>query len=207
MPPPVIALMLKAPRIGAVKTRLAASLGAPRATAIYRQLVERQIRALPSGWPVTVHHAPPGAAAAMRLWLGALRPEMDYRAQSAGGLGARLSAVFAREFAHGAPAVLVIGGDCPGLDATILRRAARALSRAEVVLGPTRDGGYYLIGLKKPCARLFAGIRWSTPVVLAQTRDRIRAAGLSVTLLPMLEDVDDLPSWHRARGQGLLKPP
>lgn len=199
MKPPTIALLLKAPRAGTVKTRLAATLGAARAATVYRHLVEHQIRALPHDWPATVHHAPPGAGPLMRRWLGPRHPGLRFAAQGPGDLGARLAAAFAREFADGASAVLAIGGDCPGLDAAILRQAARALGRTDVVLGPARDGGYYLIGLKRSCARLFTGIAWSTPTVLTQTRARIRATGLTVTELPELEDVDDAAAWRRAQ--------
>lgn len=134
----------------------------------------------------------------MRRWLRPLHPELDFTAQRRGDLGARLAAACAREFARGAPSVLAIGGDCPGLDAAILRKAARALERTDVVLGPARDGGYYLIGLNQPQAELFDRIAWSTPAVLAQTRMRIHAAGLTFTELPQLEDVDDAASWRRA---------
>jgi uncharacterized protein len=197
MRPPRIALLLKAPRRGEVKTRLAATLGEAGALAIYRRLAERQLAALPRGWPVTIHHAPADAGGEMRRWLDQHHAGLDYQPQYPGDLGARLAAAFAAEFARGAPTVLAIGGDCPGLDAAILRQAAHALERTDVVLGPARDGGYYLIGLKQPQAGLFTGIAWSTPAVLAQTRAHIHAARLNLTELPRLEDVDDAASWRR----------
>ena len=198
MTPPRIALLLKAPRPGEVKTRLAASVGEAGAVEIYRRLAERQLRALPAGWPVTVHHAPAEAGPEIRQWLDQHRAGLDYRPQGEGDLGARLTLAFAAGFAHDAPAVLAIGGDCPALDGVLLQAAAQALANADVVLGPAVDGGYYLIGLRAPCPALFAGIPWSTDAVLAETRGRIRRQKLTVLDLPVLEDVDDATSWLRA---------
>lgn len=199
MTPPRIALLLKAPRLGEVKTRLAASVGEAAAVSIYRQLAERQIRALPTNWPVTIHYAPPNAGPEISQWLDQYRGGLGYQLQGDGDLGARLTAVFAAEFAHEARAVLAIGGDCPALDGSILLAAAQALTQSDVVLGPALDGGYYLIGLKAPCPALFAGISWSTAAVRAQTRDRIERQKLRVVELPVLEDVDDAASWARTR--------
>ena len=194
VPVPVVVAMLKAPRAGMVKTRLAHSLGAPAATAIYRQLVEHQLRELPPTWPLEIHFAPAEAAADMRAWLGS-RPH--YEAQQGDDLGARLLAATASAFGRGARRVIVIGGDCPGLTRDLLEAAAAAAASADVVLGPAADGGYYLIGLRGPQPMLFTDIPWSTPDVFAITCQRVRAAGLALATLPVREDVDDLATWQR----------
>jgi glycosyltransferase A (GT-A) superfamily protein (DUF2064 family) len=93
--------------------------------------------------------------------------------------------------------VVAIGGDCPTLDAKCLDRAGAALDAHDVVLGPARDGGYYLIGLRKPAGELFVDIPWSTPDVLRTTLRRIRAARLSHVCLAVKEDVDDRASLRR----------
>lgn len=201
---PTIILMLKAPTTGTVKTRLAATVGAGRAMRIWRGLVERQLRALPAGFPVAVHFDPPGAGREMREWLSPMRADLPYTAQVAGDLGARLTAAIGTEFARGASGVFAIGGDCPGLDEGILREAQSALCTSDVVVGPATDGGYYLIGLRQPRADLFTGIAWSTPHVRAQTLAKIAAAGLTVWELARLDDVDDEESWERAVATGLL---
>jgi rSAM/selenodomain-associated transferase 1 len=193
---PTLAWMLKAPVAGWVKTRLAAELGAEAACAAYRRLVEHQAAQIPPGWRVVVHFDPPQAEAAVREWLG---PRPDYQPQAEGHLGDRLAAAMAgHPFQCGS--LFFIGGDCPYLDSGRLAAAAQALERADVegVLVPAVDGGYVLMGLKAPQARLFEGIAWSTGQVLEQTLARAREAGLRMTLQPALEDVDDLASWRRA---------
>ena len=200
---PVVMVLLKAPRPGYVKTRLARDIGFPRATRLYRQLAERQVRAVPAAFHLEVHYAPRGAAAEMRAWLGE-RPR--YRAQAGGDLGRRLEHAFARGFARGAARLLAIGADCPELDGPCLERAAHCLRRCDVVLGPARDGGYFLIGLRRPAPQLFAGIAWSSAEVLAQTLKRIKECGLSLALLGEKEDVDDLESLRRLRARGVALP-
>ena len=205
-PPPRIALLLKTPYPGAVKTRLAATVGEEKALEIYRQLAELQVLALPAGWPVTIYFDPPEAREQMIQWLNPHRPGMNSVAQCAGDLGARLAAAFAEEFARGAAGVIAVGGDCPGLDEGVLCAAHRALTTVDVVLGPATDGGYYLIGLKQPRADLFTGIAWGTPEVLAQTRARIAASALTSAELPPLDDVDDEAGWRLTVEAGLLPP-
>lgn len=197
--PPLVLLFLKAPRAGLVKTRLAQDLGPTRAVRVYRRLAATQLRRIPATWPVEIQYTPRGARAEMRAWLGV---RGTLRLQRGGDLGARMQAAFARAFARGARPVLAIGGDCPGLDATRLGTAVGALARADVVLGPARDGGYYLIGLRRPAPELFRDIPWSTDRVWRTTQQRAWAAGHQVHLLPKLEDVDDLASLRRTE-QGM----
>jgi hypothetical protein len=130
----------------------------------------------------------------MRDWLG---PRFHYRLQSGGDLGQRLAMAFAKTFKRGALKVMAVGADCPGLDGECLVEAARHLETADVVLGPAVDGGYYLIGLRRPEPGLFTHIAWSSEKVLSQTLSRASASGLSVRLLPLREDVDDRESLLR----------
>jgi uncharacterized protein len=194
---PVVIVMLKAPRPGFVKTRLAAEVGAEAAAAIYRRLVEHQAAAIPREWGTEVHFAPAEAAVEMQQWLGG---GGAFHPQRGDDLGERLIHATESAFDRGARAVIVIGGDCPALTGSCLREAWRQLAAADVVLGPAADGGYYLIALRRAQPDLFRGIPWSSGAVLARTLERARAAGLSVAMLPTKEDVDDLPSWRRAQG-------
>jgi rSAM/selenodomain-associated transferase 1 len=181
--------MLKAPRPGTVKTRLAADIGPAEAARIYRLLAERQLAAIPPDWPVEVHFAPADARDEMRAWLG-LRPALFPQAE--GDLGERLVHAVASTFARGAPAALVIGGDCPELDADTLRAAAEVLRHDPLVLGPATDGGYYLIGLSEPRPALFSGIPWSTDRTLAATLHQAKSLRLNARLLTEKSDVDTL---------------
>ena len=157
--------------------------------------------AIPRGWRVEVHFAPADAAAEMQQWV--CLQHAGYP-QQGDNLGERLTHAITGAFGRGAGTVIVIGGDCPGLDETCLREACCALESADVVLGPAADGGYYLVGLRRPLPDLFRGIPWSSETVLKITLERVRHAGLSHVMLPIKEDVDDLVSWSRS--QPLLPP-
>ncbi|MGH8019087.1 MAG: TIGR04282 family arsenosugar biosynthesis glycosyltransferase [Opitutaceae bacterium] len=193
---PTVLAFLKAPKEGEVKTRLARAIGTREALEVYRTLAGQQLTRIPRLWPVRVLFTPDDAGDVMRAWLGNGR---IYEPQGSGDLGARLRRAFASAFAAGAPRVLAIGGDCPTLRAADLECARDGLETVNVVIGPARDGGYYLIGLDHPRPELFNGIRWSTPDVCAETLRRIHRSGLTCKLLDEKEDVDDLASWQRHR--------
>ena len=140
-----------------------------------------------------------GTADHMREWLGS---GMDYYPQGEGDLGVRMEGAFRDAFSRGAGRVVLVGTDCPGLDAPVMRAAFAALRRKDLVLGPATDGGYWLIGLRRPAPALFADMPWSTDSVFERTRDRARSLGLSVHTLEPLPDVDrpeDLPYWEEAK--------
>lgn len=199
----LVMIFLKAPRPGTVKTRLGKETGFEQATVVYRQLAEAQLSWIPADFGTEIHYAPRGAVQEMRAWLGGRRL---YRAQTGGNLGARLGQAFAGAFRRGYARVIAIGSDCPELDEDCLHRASRALAENDVVLGPATDGGYYLIGLRRPAPRLFEDIAWSTATVLATTQARIQECGLSSFLLEEKEDIDDLASLRRHRTKGAVRP-
>ena len=184
----------KAPRPGEVKTRLARSLGrddAPEydmAAALYRRM-GRMITDAVAEAPatVTVCYDPQDMEPEMRDWLGSAGAR--YWPQGAGHLGERMSRMFTRAFEH-SERVVVIGTDTPAVDAGTIARALAALDTADIVLGPSRDGGYYLLALREPHPSLFEGIEWSTGSVLAATVARARALELRVTFLEVETDVD-----------------
>lgn len=197
-----VLVFVRAPVPGTVKTRLAAAIGDEAALRVYRRLAEHTLReaaALADGVQVRVHHTPAGAGEAVRAWLG---DEPAYLPQADGDLGARMGDAFARAFVEGAERVVIVGSDLPELSAELLRRAFALLDAHPAVLGPARDGGYYLLGLRRPVDGIFEGIAWSTPDVLAATLDRFRAAGIEPAMLETLADVDeaeDLPEGWRAQ--------
>lgn len=191
-------VFVRAPELGRVKTRLAAAIGDQAALRVYRRLAEHTLREAAAlageGVQVRVHHTPADAGNAVRAWLGG---GPAYLPQAEGDLGARMADAFARAFAAGAERVVIVGSDLPDLSAALLRRAFRSLDAHPAVLGPARDGGYYLLGLTRPVPGLFEGIAWSTPGVLAATLARFRDAGIEPAMLETLADVDeaeDLPA-------------
>lgn len=124
--------------------------------------------------------------------------------QGPGDLGERLARVFEQLCGGGRP-VLAVGSDCPGLTVARILSAAAALGRVDLVLGPALDGGYYLIGLRRPRPELFRDVPWSTPQVLEVTRSRAEAAGLTVELLDPARDLDtpeDLYEWYASSRSG-----
>jgi len=185
-------MILKSPRVGEAKTRLARGIDAAQASAIYRVLVEHQAAEIPVDWLVTVYFAPADAGEEMKIWLAPQLPDgTRFLPQCDGDLGRRLAAAVRTEFDNGSKRVYLIGGDCPGLSRDYFCEADRALSNDDVVIGPAQDGGYVLLGLKSPHEILFREISWSTPVVLDQTLKAARAQRLSVRLLGPLVDIDD----------------
>lgn len=148
-----------------------------------------------SGASVEVHFDE-GGQERFKSWLG---PDLPYRLQSAGDLGVRMHQAFLQAFQDGMKKVVIVGTDCPELSDLLVREAFQRLDNNEVVLGPAKDGGYYLIGLKRLVEEIFREIPWGTGKVLEKT---LRIAGnlrIPVSLLEPLDDVDrpeDLPVWE-----------
>lgn len=194
-----VVVLARAPRLGAVKTRLAAGVGAAEALRIYVELGARVCTAMAglAGCARVVAVTPDDALEESRRWLG---DGWRHRAQGDGDLGVRMGRQLARAFADGADAAVVIGTDCPDLDAATVETAFAALARADVVFGPALDGGYYLVGARRDAAgaapeRLFAGVPWSSPQTLDANLARVAALGLRHALLPPLRDIDTAADW------------
>jgi rSAM/selenodomain-associated transferase 1 len=194
-----IVVIAKAPRAGASKTRLCPPLtpvqAAELARAFLRDTLELALH-LPHS-TVTVFHS--GAAEEEQILRGVVPGEVGVMGQGSYGLGAGLVEAAARHFASGAGRVLLMDSDSPTLPPAYLAQARTALATHDAVLGPCEDGGYYLLGLRAPQPGLFADVAWSTPAVVAQTRDRARTLGLSMALLPTWYDVDDAAALDRLR--------
>jgi hypothetical protein len=195
------------PHPGKAKTRLIPALGAEGAAQLHRQMTEHtltQVRSWVKAGSRWLEIWFSGAATdqqAIQDWLGADRV---YRLQGGGDLGDRMKEAFEAAFAAGMERVVIIGTDCPELDAKLLLQAFQALQTQDVVLGEATDGGYYLIGLRRLVPELLTGIDWGTDRVLQQTLERAKAACLSLTLLPPLADIDrpeDLAVWERIQAR------
>jgi rSAM/selenodomain-associated transferase 1 len=193
-------VFVRAPVAGRVKTRLAAEIGAEAALCVYRRLAEHAVgeaRAVAGNVALRIHFTPADAGGAVRAWLGG---GAEYLPQAEADLGGRMEAAFRAAFASGHHRVVIIGSDLPGLTAGLLRDAFDLLESHPVVLGPARDGGYYLLGLTTMLPDLFRDIPWSTGAVLDATVRRLAALGITPARLPVLGDVDvaaDLPAGWR----------
>lgn len=190
-----LAVMAKAPRAGKVKTRLQPPLTADEAAALnvcfLRDTAENLAGvAAPGDAAGLICYTPVGEESAFD---GLLPPGFSLIAQRGDGFGERLQGAAEDLLSCGFGAVCLIDSDSPTVPADAYRAAVEALARPgdRVVLGPSEDGGYYLIGLKRPERRVFERITWSTASVYAETVERVREAGLELVELPRWYDVDD----------------
>jgi rSAM/selenodomain-associated transferase 2/rSAM/selenodomain-associated transferase 1 len=193
------------PEPGKTKTRLIPALGAKGAARLQRQMTEHIIataakRINRPGLTTEVYHE--GANSdLMQAWLGS---QFTYRPQGPGDIGRRMLRAFENAFQDEMATAVIIGSDIPQISANIIQQAFEGLQKNDLVLGPARDGGYYLIGMKntipaETCNRLFDDINWGTGQVLSQTLQKARGSGLRFILLEPLNDVDspvDLHIWQ-----------
>ncbi len=191
----IVALMLKAPIAGEVKSRLAKSLGKEAALQAYKQMVEFTIKNVVSAGKIHIHYTPEEQIGLMKSWLGDL---FKFMAQGEGDLGDRLKVAAQSEFENWAEKVIFLGGDCPFVTSRMLRDAFEKLGSNDLVIGPAKDGGYYLIGLKIYRPEIFEGINWGKKTVLEETIRQATDLGLTVGLLDELSDVDEIEDWQEA---------
>jgi len=189
---PLLLVFLKNPELGMVKTRLAAGIGDAQALAVYQRLLEVTASACA---PLAVQKE---AWYAQRIprsgeWQ---MPGMPARIQVGHDLGDRMEHAFSAAFTIGHSPVIIIGTDCPGLTTAILQEALDALDAQDAVIGPARDGGYYLLGLRAPFADVFRNKQWSTSSVFAGTMADLDRAGRSTYVLRELIDVDTEADLH-----------
>lgn len=190
-----LAVMLKVPGAIEVKSRLAKSIGVEQAIIAYRLMVEKFLAQLPTGSVREIYYTPAQAEGEIKSWLG---DQYTYYCQADGDLGNRLSSACDESLGRGGEAVVLMGGDCPCINQSVIKEVAKGLNRKDIVIGPTLDGGYYLIACKQPIPNLFRSINWGTDSVFLETLERIKTLDLTVFILNPLEDVDDLASWRRA---------
>ncbi|MHC5018700.1 MAG: TIGR04283 family arsenosugar biosynthesis glycosyltransferase [Planctomycetota bacterium] len=187
----VVAIMGRAPELGAVKSRLAASVGEAAALAVHTALGQAVAAALtPSegaertAWAVVTPDEKLSEAAE---WLGT---GWRTHPQGEGDLGARMFRVVESAFACGARRVVLFGTDCAEVRPSDCDAAFEALKQNDAVMGPAEDGGYWCIGMSKPLPALFRNIAWGTGSVARLTRERAEAEGISLAELRTLSDVD-----------------
>lgn len=197
------------PKPGKVKTRLIPALGPAGAAKIHAAMTRFTLR-----WASQL--ARRVAEVDVQVWytggehdhaVQTFGSGVSANVQPSGHLGQRMEAAFDQAFADGCTRAVVVGTDCPQLNATIGERAFAALADHEAVIAPAFDGGYTLLGLRAIDHELFHGIDWGTATVFAETIRRLKAGSWSYTTLPTLQDVDeqdDLDVWERAQAGPLV---
>lgn len=197
-----LVVIARAPELGKVKTRLAASLGVTRTLTVYRDLLAVVVRTV-RAWPGPVLLAADGEAAA---WTGSGLEDLPRRPQPTGSLGARISAALAWGLEH-APHAIAIGTDCPGLSLAALHHVVAGLATAAVAFGPAQDGGYWSVAVGNAAVLPLItanDLPWSQPDLLDFTISRVAAAGHRHALGPLLADCDDADDLALAVSTGLL---
>ncbi len=185
-----VILFVKFPEKGKVKSRLSRDMDWDFVLRLYECMVEDTIEVLKRARaPFVICFDPPGALDLMRSWLG---PEFSFSPQTGNDLGARMEQAFVQAFSGGADRALLIGSDIPGLRSEVIAEAFESLASHDAVIGPARDGGYYLIGFQKKGfeASIFHDMMWSTPSVCSETMVRLRGRNRTVHVLPRCSDVD-----------------
>ncbi|XOF34878.1 MAG: TIGR04282 family arsenosugar biosynthesis glycosyltransferase [Candidatus Electrothrix sp. YB6] len=192
-----VLLFTRYPQAGKVKTRLIDRLGPQGAAELQSRMTEQVLQQIRPPLRSEANDAVQlqiyyngGSEQEMRDWLG---PDLPFFRQQGNSLGERMAAAFVYAWNQGAEQVLLIGSDCPSIDAAIITTGLEKLHSHDLVLGPATDGGYYLIGLRAfspQYEHLFREIDWGTEQVLRQTLDRAAEADLSFALLPILHDID-----------------
>ena len=202
--PDQLILFTRFPEPGRVKTRLIPTLGAEGAADLHRQLTEHcvgRISAALSGMNLALQvFFSGGSNTLMRQWF----PEIPAVQQQGRTLGQRMAAAVNHVRTRSGQRILLVGADCPDLDQDLIHRALQMLNTHDLALGPTFDGGYYLLGIGPTCATadlntLLTDIPWGTSEVLEQTLARAETAGCSYDVLPTLHDIDrpeDLEHFH-----------
>jgi rSAM/selenodomain-associated transferase 1 len=202
-------LFTRYPEAGRTKTRLIPELGADGAALLQKRLTERvvlqaNLLAQRVGTEAVVYYTG-GSVEKMTSWLG----PMNFIEQADGDLGQRMRSAFEKTFDTGTETAVLIGSDIPDITADLLQQAFLSLLTKDVVIGPSQDGGYYLIGLVANQAPqllplLFEEMRWSTGELFSTTVRRLEKAGYDVAILPSLRDIDLPADLAFAKKSGLL---
>jgi uncharacterized protein len=198
-----VILFTRYPEPGKTKTRLIPALGQAGACALHRRMTEEtanKLRELSLLRPLSneIRYSG-GTQDLMQAWLGS---GWHFATQGPGHLGLRMERAFQEAFQAGCLRVVLIGSDCPGLTPELLKKALDNLARHNLVLGPARDGGYYLIGMRRLLRPLFVDIPWGTEKVYLKTLEAARNLELNVLSLETLDDIDrpeDLTFWKHPK--------
>lgn len=201
----MILIFVKYPEPGSVKTRLAKNIGSESAALLYRNMAEGIIYDLSklTQYRKIIFFDPPERRNEVTHWLKI--SGLSFVAQEGNSLGERMSNAFGHAFSIGAEKAVVVGTDCPQITAQTIINAFEKLETSEAVIGPSHDGGYYLLGMRRLILELFHDIDWSTNLVFDQTMKKLRHNGIKSECLEMLRDVDTIEDLSNDQIQKIRK--
>ena len=190
-----IIIFVRNPELGKVKTRLAASVGDQAAVDIYKQLLlhTMQVADESSADKFVFYHE---QIMQHDIWN---KNGFFKKLQSGSNLGEKMKNAFSTIFTEGYSKVIIIGSDCLQLNSTIINEAFAGLEQNDTVIGPAKDGGYYLLGMKIMLPFLFDHKAWSTATVFKDTMFNMQQHYLSTTTLQVLTDVDTEADWLESK--------
>jgi rSAM/selenodomain-associated transferase 1 len=191
-----VLIFVKYPMVGQVKTRLAQQTGPEIAAEVYRNFVIDLLATLHNlNAPLRIFFEPADALQKFHQWLGT---EYSYFPQSGGNLGEKIKNAFLHGFADNFSKLVLIGSDIPDLPPDFVNLSLGALDTHDAVIGPSSDGGYYLIGFSKEgfLPQTFENIAWSTDSVFEDTISTLKRHKTKVYLLPQWHDVDTLEDLY-----------
>ena len=197
-------IFIKYPEPGKVKTRLSKSIGNKNAVTLYKLFVETLLnRVTPNecNYNISVFFSPKEKQEEIKEWLG---DKYKLYPQSGNNLGERISNAFNKTYDMGSKKSIIIGSDTPALKKSLILEAYELLSENDVIIGPTKDGGYYLLGLSHTSnsfekfrdSSIFTGIEWSTEHVFDQTVAKLKQSSLSYKTLPEYYDIDQIEDLY-----------
>jgi rSAM/selenodomain-associated transferase 1 len=197
---PIVVIMAKEPKVGATKTRLCPPLNHQQSTELYEGMLLDTIALCGGleGIDLGIAVTPAESVA----YFERVSPSGTLLLPVEGAdIGECLAVVIGRLLEMGYPGVLALNADGPTLPSKYISQAVSRLKNHDVVLGPSEDGGYYLVGLKHMHTGIFEGIEWSTPRVLTQTLQQTIELDLSVSLLPEWFDIDSAADLERIQAE------
>jgi len=205
---PCIIVFARAPEKGLVKTRLAKKLPPDTVLSLYKCFVADVLDAIDTElYHIRICFFPAYASGNMIQWFGS---QYDYIPQEGCDIGQRMLSAFSKTFSDGFNPVLLIGSDIPALTSSIVHQACDALLRTDAVIGPSHDGGYYLIGFNSDTFQpdVFNNMPWSSPQVFSLTLSRLTIHCRRVHILPVCQDIDepdDLISFVRSASPSMIR--
>jgi rSAM/selenodomain-associated transferase 1 len=192
-------VFIKQPQKGKVKTRLAQTLGDDFALAFYKACAEHTFSVIDelnaSEHTIFIFYS----GVDKRKITGWVNRDFIFKRQKGNDLGERMMNSFEEVFKHGVKNAVIIGSDIPGISLKIINSAFIALENSDIVIGPSKDGGYYLLGMKKINKNIFEGINWSSEKVFSQTMFKLEQK-FKIKVLKELIDIDtenDLDEWMK----------